>query len=147
MIVILKRFIENNPQTFEPESRAVYCYISNNGNAYMHTISGLPLTGALQPVLDANEAAHFTDAQAVGILPTAKEKATAEAITWFKANPATKQIFTLTPAALETQVGTLTDALFPGIGAATRNQKKKVWTAELMALRVSVAGELEDLGV
>lgn len=142
-IVILKKWVMDN----EPPTRSVKMYISNNGTAYIHTRGGFALEGSLQTILNAIEPELWAEAQANGILPTAKEKATAEAVIWFKANPATKQIFMLTPAALETQVGTLTDALFPGIAAATRNQKKKVWTAELMTLRVSVAGELEDLGV
>lgn len=145
MIVILQKFTDNDPDTFEPIARGAYFYISD-GSAFMHTVGGLPLTGSLQTVLTANEAQHFAEAQANGVLPTAKELSTVEAITWIKANPATKQIFTLTPAALETEVGIVVDALFSGVSAANRNKEKKIRMAQLMAVRVSVAGELEDLG-
>lgn len=145
MIVILKTTIENDYNTGQPAGRAAYFYISSGSSEFMHTIAGLPLTGSLQATLTANEAQLFLDAQAGGILPLAQEKAIAEAIVWFQANPNTKQIFTLTPAALEAQVGTLVDALFPGIAAGTRNQEKKVRMAQLMTVRVAVRGELEDL--
>jgi hypothetical protein len=145
MIIILRSTIDND-LTGQPASRGAYFYIESSGEAYMHMVGNLPLTGGLQAILEANEAQHFTDAQTNGILPTPKEKAIAEAIVWFQGNPATKQIFTLTPAELETQVGALVDALYPGIAASTRNQEKKVRMAQLMAIRVSVRGELEDLG-
>ncbi len=142
-IVFLEKWVMYN----EPPTRSAKIYISNNGEAYISTVGGFSTEGSLQAILNAQEAALFTSAQAGGILPTSKEKATAEAILWYKANPLTKQIFTLDPTSLEAEVGTLVNSLFPGIAAATRNQKKKVWTAELMAIRVAVAGELEDLGV
>jgi hypothetical protein len=106
----------------------------------------LPLSGSLQAILDANEAQHFADAKKKGILPTLKEEGTAEAIIWFNANPSSKNIFNLSGAALEAQVDTLVEALYRGIPAATLTDLKKLWTAQLMAIRASVRGELEDLG-
>lgn len=147
MIVVLDSRIDKDIDTGLPVSRGAYTYITNNGEAYVHTVGNLPLEGSLQTILEANEAQHFADAQANGILPTAKEKAIAEAKVWFKANPNTKQIYTLPVDQLEAQVGTLVDALFPGIAAGTRNQEKKVRMAQLMAVRVAVRGELEDLGL
>lgn len=143
-IVVLKKWVMDN----EPPTWSVKMYISNGGGAaYIHTRGGFSTEGSLQAILDAIEPELWAEAVANGVLPTAKEKATAEGILAIKANGATKAIFTLTPTALETQVGTLVDALFPTIGAATKNQWKKVLYIMLMSIRVSVAGELEDLGV
>jgi hypothetical protein len=140
-IAILKITIDNDPQTFEPVSRAAYIYISNNGSAFMHTVSPLPLTGDIQTILNADEPALFTSAQTGGILPTAREKAEAERLIWLTANPNAKLIFSATPAALEASIVETVDILFSGKPALDRTKMKRLLMGLSLVAREAV---LED---
>lgn len=66
MIEIIETAIINNPDTNQPQARAVEIVISQNGTAYLWTIGGLPLAGDLQTILDAREAELWTVASAAG---------------------------------------------------------------------------------
>lgn len=65
-IEIIETQIVGDPFTNEPLSRAVNIVITSGSESYLYSVGGLPLTGSLQTVLDAQEADIFTLAQAGG---------------------------------------------------------------------------------
>lgn len=58
------------------------------------------------------------------------------ALAWFEANPATKQIFTLSIADLETEINTLVDAVIPLATAANRTRVKKLFMVWSLHTRI-----------
>ncbi len=60
--------LNTQTQTFEgqPHSRYVEIIITSGPTSYQWSVGGLPLTGDLQTILEANEAELFTAASVVG---------------------------------------------------------------------------------
>lgn len=135
---------KNPPFEEDPPTRSARILVAN-GNNYILTVNGLPETGGLRPILDAQLEQLWADAVTVNQLATEAEIALANGINWYNANPGTKILFTTTTADLETQINTLVDAVMPTASAANRTKVKKFWTALAVAVRVSVQGDLGEI--
>jgi len=141
MIVILDTWIDNDLVTSEPASRGVLIWITDNITNYVHTRGNLPLEGDLLSILQANEAAIWLDAVAVGDLATAAQTAKAERLQWLIDNPGAKQIFTLSKVALETEINDTVDIVFAGQTAANRTKIKRLWMCGALLDREQIAEE------
>jgi hypothetical protein len=144
MIVIFSQLTVNDSDTGLPVSRTANIYLTDGSSAFMYNIGGLPLEGDLQTVLNGMEAELWAAAVTEGRLPTPKEAAKADRLIYLTANPGSKQIFTLSLADVELQVGALVDALFPpatGVSAANKTKLKRILTVGILVNRESVAGE------
>lgn len=142
-IQIIKITTSNDPDTGAPLNRTAHFTITDGGGTvYKFSRGGLPMTGGVQAMLDAEEADLWTQAVANGVLATAEEIAQAESRAWFTANgPAITAIFGGTAAQLDTGLSTLLTALFPAATANQRTQMRYALMAGLLTCRCYANGE------
>lgn len=76
MIEILETKIENDINTGQPSKRSVEVVITSGPSSYLLSIGGLPLTGNLQTLLDAQESQRWAEALAGGRVVDLYELAT-----------------------------------------------------------------------
>lgn len=119
-------------------------WITNGVTPYMYLKGGLDEVAdqaALQTLLNGMESTLYAEAVASGTVPTAKEQAKADRLVWLAANPNAKALFTLTSAALETEINNTIDAVIPLATAANRTKMKRLLMGVALVSRESVAGE------
>lgn len=130
-IQIIKVVTVDDFETGEPMSRtATFIINSQGGPWYAWSRGGLPLTGNVQSLLDAEEAQLYTQASTGGQLATTYEISLADARAWYVSNAGAKaDIFDTTVAQLNTNITNLVNASFPTASAAV----KTGWIRTLMS--------------
>lgn len=130
-IQIIRVTITTDPDTGEPTGRAAQFIINSGGGAwYLWGVAGLPLTGGVQAMLEADEAAHYAQALASGQLASDYDISLAEGRSWYVSNPGAKtDVFDTTVATLHTNITNLVNASFPAASAAV----KTGWVRAIMA--------------
>lgn len=130
-IQIIKVTVNNDSETGVPTSRTAHFTIqSGTGTMYSWSRSGLPLTGGVQALLDAEEAALYADASSSGNVATAFDISLAEARAWYVANGGAKaDVFDKSVAQLHTDITAMVNASFPSASAAV----KTGWVRTLMS--------------
>ncbi len=136
-IQIIKITIDNDFDTGEPASRtAHYTIRSGGGVIYKGVRGGLPLAGAVQPMLDAE--ALYADALAGGNVATAAEIEMAGARAWYVSNPGTKAaVFDKTVAQEVTDITAMLAASFPTASAAVKAGWLQLLMSSLLDTRVN----------
>lgn len=139
-IVITKETIDTD-ENANPVSRTAFFYIANNGTAYMYAAGGLPLTGDLQAILVAQEAALFAEASTNGQPATAGERALVDRLLWLAANSGAKLIFTTDIATLETAINAMVENIcVASATAANKTRLKRLLMAGALLDREQVVG-------
>lgn len=143
MTIKIIKITINNDEQGNPEGRTAQFIINNGADPwYWYAMGGMPLEGAILPVLEAQEAALYTEAAANGQLATDEEKQQAFSRAWFTANSgAVTAIFGNGVETLDTGVAALMTALFPTATAAQRNQMRWALMAGLLTCRCYANGE------
>lgn len=141
MTIIIFTQKTNTDMDTQVQTREAHIWISDGTTNYVCDRGNLTMTGDLQTVLNAQESTIWADMLAGGVLATAKENAKADRLIYLAANPGAKAIFTLTSAALETEINTVVDVLFSGKLAADRTKVKRLWMVQTLVARESTAGE------
>lgn len=141
-IQIIKVTTDYDFFTGEPATRTAHFTIVSGGPVYSYSRGGLPLTGGVQAILDAEEASLYAEAAANGVLATGEEIAQAEGRAWFLANSgAVTAIFGGTVATMDTSVTALVLAIFPAATANQRTQMRYALMAGLLTCRCYANGE------
>lgn len=142
-ILIIRITIDKDPITEEPSGRTAHFIIDNDDEVwYWYAYGGLPLTGGVLAILEAEEATLYAAAVAGGRLATAEEIQQAYSRAWFAANSgAAAAIFGNGVDTLDTGVAALMTALFPGATTAQRNQMRWAIMAGLLTCRCYANGE------
>lgn len=136
-IIIVRRSIQNDPETGQPSSRAAYIYITDGSTAYMFNRGGIALTGDLQTILNAEEADLWAWAVAGGQLPTPTELEIVAAIQWYVGNNGAKvAVFDKSAAQSVTDVTNLV-ASIAGLNAAQRTGLVQLLLSALWDTRVN----------
>lgn len=120
-----------------PASRTAYFTIqSGTGTVYSYSRGGLPLTGGVQGLLDAEEADLYAQASASGNVATAVELEMAADRAWFIANAgAVTAIFGGTVTGMDAGLTTLLTAMFPSATAGQKNNLRWALMAGLLTCR------------
>lgn len=137
-IQIIKIVINDDLETGEPSNRTAYFTIqSGTGTVYSWSRGGLPLTGGIQALLDAEEAQLFADASAAGKVATATELELAGARAYYVSNPGMKTaVFDKSVAQSDTDITGLV-ASISGLNAAQRTGLKQLLISALLDTRVN----------
>lgn len=137
-ISIIKITINNDGETGEPLNRSASFTISSGGAVYFWSKGGLPLTGGIQVLLDAEEAEMWAEAQASGRLATATELEIAGARAWYLSAPGTKAaVFDKTVAQEVTDITALINSSFPSASAAVKAGWLQLLMSSLLDTRVN----------
>lgn len=130
-ILITKVMTMPDPFTGQPASRAANFIINNGADPwYSYSKGGLPLEGAIQPMLNAEETELYAAAVVNGRLATLGEIALAESRAWYLANPGAKaDVFDKTVAQMHTDITAMVNVSFPSASAAV----KTGWIRTLMS--------------
>lgn len=136
-IEIIRVSITNDPFTGSPAGRVAEFIINSGGGPFYHWFrGGLPLTGGIQAMLNAEEADLYAGASAAGQLATDMEIAWADSRAWFVANSgAVTAIFGGTVTAMDTNLTNLIAAMFPSATANQRTQMRYALMAGLLTCR------------
>lgn len=120
-------------------ARHVDIIITSGGVSYLFTRGGLPLTGNLQTILEAEEASLWEAAESKGVLATDTDLEIAAAIAWYKANGGAKtDVFDKTVLQLVTDITVMVTASFPPpISAAVRTGWIRTLMSSLLDTRVN----------
>lgn len=137
-IQIIKVTTDPDFFTGEPGSRTAHFTIVSGGPVYSYSRGGLPLTGGVQAMLDAEEAALYAEAAANGVLATGEDLEIAGARAWYVSNPGTKAaVFDKTIAQEVTDITALISASFPSASAAVKAGWLQLLMSSLLDTRVN----------
>lgn len=122
----------------QPASRTAYFTVqSGTGTVYSYSRGGLPLTGGVQPMLDAEEAGLYAQASASGNVATATELELAGARAYYVSNAGMKTaVFDKSVAQSDTDITGLV-ASITGLNAAQRTGLKQLLISALLDTRVN----------
>lgn len=122
----------------QPASRTAYFTIqSGTGTVYSYSRGGLPLTGGVQGLLDAEEAGLYAQASASGNVATATELELAGARAYYVSNPGMKTaVFDKSVAQSDTDITGLV-ASISGLSPAQRTGLKQLLISALLDTRVN----------
>lgn len=138
-IQIIKVSTENDWETGEPANRTAHFTIQSGGGiVYSWSMGGLPLTGGVQAMLEAEETQLYAEASASGNVATPAELEMAGARAWYVANPGTKAaVFDKTVAQENTDITALIAASFPSASAAVKAGWLQLLMSSLLDTRVN----------
>lgn len=129
-IQIIRVSTQNDPDTGQPLSRSVTFTISDGTTTYLWGRGGLPLTGGVQALLNAEEPELWASASAGGTLATDYDISLAQARAWYVSNPGSKaDVFDKTVDQLNADITSLVNTSFPSASAAI----KTGWVRTLMS--------------
>lgn len=118
-------------------TRTAHIWISDGTTAYVANIEHLPLTGNLQPILNAQEGDIWAQMLIEGTLATSAENEIAAAIQWYIANNGAKvAVFDKSAAQSVTDVTNLV-ASITGLNAAQRTGLVQLLLSSLWDTRVN----------
>lgn len=123
----------------QPASRTAYFTIqSGTGTVYSYSRGGLPLTGGVQGLLDAEEAGLYAQASASGNVATATELELAGARAHYVSDPGMKAaVFDKTVALTVTDITAMVNASFPSASAAVKTGWIRTLVSSLLDTRVN----------
>lgn len=122
--------IENTSRT------ATFTIQENGGAIYWYARGGLPLSGDIQVMLDAEAEDLYDAAEAKGQLATDREIYLAEGRQWFIDHPNAKDLFNLPMAEIDTLIAAWDLSAIPNPG---RNELKMSIRALMCSVRILAA--------
>lgn len=136
-IEIIRVTTQKDFDTGQPVSRTAEFIINSGGGPWYHWFrGGLPLSGGVQAMLNAEEADLYTQASTGGQLATDTEIAWGDSRAWFVANSgAVTAIFGGTVTQMDTNLTNLIAAMFPSATANQRTQMRYALMAGLLTCR------------